>query len=437
MSRRIISVRRGNSVQQRIQNPVQDIDALRLIPATDVVDKAIILVEDAAALYRYDYHGTGVDDGVTIIEPTVGTGRWFLLAGGGGSGAALDIDQVDFDFPPIHSKSLQQMQRAQDDLSIVDIILWMPSTPTSAGIYDLKVRGAGNDLLNVVPEDLKSYAGATFHSLPLTTVDPAFLDLAVGAPIEVEVESDDSDLVAKGVRIFIVYTTDAAGLPPFSGQQYSVLMEDPASTPVWQCLRQSWVCDDFTIDSFSGPGLLEVGDTLLNPGFTASYAYTPDTVKVQDDQGGSLQDFTGTPGAFNYLDTYTKNLYGDTVVWNMSADDSIQADTAQASTQWVQRLCYGPSVTGTIDEAFIEALANNPLATTKSRTFAVTAGAGEYIWYCFRSAYGAATFFVGGFEGGFSKVATVSVMNAFGFSENYDVYRSDNVALGTTTVEVV
>ena len=78
------------------------------------------------------------------------------------------------------------------------------------------------------------------------------------------------------------------------------------------------------------------------------------------------------------------------------------------------------------------------LDNNRSQTFTVSAGAGEYIYYAYPSSYGDATFTVGGFAGGFSKLhggATAHV-NIDGFSETYFIYRSDNASLGSTTVVV-
>lgn len=76
------------------------------------------------------------------------------------------------------------------------------------------------------------------------------------------------------------------------------------------------------------------------------------------------------------------------------------------------------------------------LQSNKAKTFDVTTGSGQYIWYAIPSRYGTPSFNVGGFDGGFSKVSTVSYTNPSGYTENYDVYRSDNANLGKKTVKV-
>lgn len=85
------------------------------------------------------------------------------------------------------------------------------------------------------------------------------------------------------------------------------------------------------------------------------------------------------------------------------------------------------------DSAFILSLTKG-LQGSKAKTFTVTAGALQHIYYAIPSRYGTPSFKVGGFEGGFAKVATVEFTNASGYAENYDIYKSDNPGLGNTTV---
>jgi hypothetical protein len=450
MSRRIIGVRRGNSVHERIQRPVQDIGELRLVPTTDVVDKAVIIVEDSGGFYRYDYTGTGTDDSSNIIEPTVGPGRWFLMNGIISSPAGKDTERYRYSLPLVYgNQTIVDLDWAHEDFDIVGIQMYQGSVPVSAGVVNLRVRGGGNNLLGLTEIDLKGFAAGSVIDLPITATTPN-LGLSEKDIIEVELESGDIDLVGTDLFVVILYETTVVanggggggGLPPTSGDQYAVLMEDPADTPVWQCLRESWICPDFAILSFSltGGTFIELGDTLLNPSFTATYSLPPTTVTVQDDEGGPIVDVSGTPNAFSYTGSYQKLIYGENVQWTLTADDGVQADTFGRTATWVQRVYYGVATDpGPITEAFIKAGLSggaSPLASSRARTINVTAGAGEHIWYSFRDAYGDATFTVGGFSGGFSKVATISITNGFGIAENYQVWKSDNVALGSTTVVV-
>lgn len=95
-----------------------------------------------------------------------------------------------------------------------------------------------------------------------------------------------------------------------------------------------------------------------------------------------------------------------------------------------------------IDAVFLNTLKKS-VADGYARTFTVDAKAGQYIWYACPTKFVAVlennvtpTFNVGGFDGGFSKVATFDFTNSVGYTEEYQVWRSDNVGLGSTTVVV-
>lgn len=87
------------------------------------------------------------------------------------------------------------------------------------------------------------------------------------------------------------------------------------------------------------------------------------------------------------------------------------------------------------DSAFILSLSKG-LQASKAKTFTVNAEAGQHIYYAVPSRYGTCGFNVGGFDGGFAKAATIEFTNASGYAENYDIYKSDNAGLGSTTVKV-
>lgn len=101
------------------------------------------------------------------------------------------------------------------------------------------------------------------------------------------------------------------------------------------------------------------------------------------------------------------------------------------------KVYYGAAASPeSVNSAFLLGLANGVMTGSRARTFSVNAGANQYIWYAVPARYGACTFKVGGFDGGFEAAQTVSVTNASGHTENYYVYRSTNAALGNTSVTV-
>ena len=87
--------------------------------------------------------------------------------------------------------------------------------------------------------------------------------------------------------------------------------------------------------------------------------------------------------------------------------------------------------------ALINNLQNSFLGSSRNATITVDAAVGDYILYAFPSSFGSPTFSVGGFAGGFHRIATnVAITNQFGISLNYDIWQSDNSGLGSTTVVV-
>ena len=76
------------------------------------------------------------------------------------------------------------------------------------------------------------------------------------------------------------------------------------------------------------------------------------------------------------------------------------------------------------------------LQATRSKTFTVTAGEDQYIYFACPSLYGTPTFKVAGFEGGFSLLASQSFTNSSGYTEGYQIWRSTNTNLGKQTIVV-
>lgn len=236
------------------------------------------------------------------------------------------------------------------------------------------------------------------------------------------------------------YPSGGSSLPALAGVVGAVLVEDPVGTLIFRRLTQSDIDPDFAINSFNtGIGLIEVSDTVATPAFTASYVRTPDVANLTDTEGTPIKDVSGSPTAFTSNGTFQKNAINATVTFTLSASETATggSDTANRTLTWAPRTFWGPDVDGLSTEADIEALPSSALDTNRARSFTVTANAGEHIYYAYPDAYGAATFTVGGFAGGFVLVSsTISVTNPFGFTTNYRLYKSVAAGLGTTTVTV-
>ena len=73
---------------------------------------------------------------------------------------------------------------------------------------------------------------------------------------------------------------------------------------------------------------------------------------------------------------------------------------------------------------------------TFRNTFNVSCGDGQYVYFAIPTRFGTPTFSVGGFSGGFVKVSTLDFTNKFGYTEPYDIWKSENSNLGKITVVV-
>jgi hypothetical protein len=205
MSRRIIGVRRGDSVQERIREPVQNLAGLRLVPTNDVNDKAVVVVEDTGGLYRFNYEGGGADDGSLVIEPTAGPGRWLLM---NPSGTSLGSERLRFSAPVLADSIITQTDWPVDNITVIGIQVYVDVQPATTGVYELTITGNGNNLLQAPNIDLTSLTAGTIHTFPLTSTT-ADLDLAALVLIEMEFESDNVDLTGSAVELAIVYQLTA------------------------------------------------------------------------------------------------------------------------------------------------------------------------------------------------------------------------------------
>lgn len=150
----------------------------------------------------------------------------------------------------------------------------------------------------------------------------------------------------------------------------------------------------------------------------------------------STTELTGSAATqWNGVKTQEKASGTITVFLHVKDDRGAEA-TKFGVVQWLNGVYTGAAVVpSTIDSAFILTLTKS-LQSGKGKTFTVNAATGAYIWYACPVRYGTPTFNVGGFDGGFSRVATFDFTNSSGYAERYQVWRSDNAGLGSTTVKV-
>lgn len=184
---------------------------------------------------------------------------------------------------------------------------------------------------------------------------------------------------------------------------------------------------EIVVGTFSAsPSTAEVGSTVSSVALSWVVNKTP-TELTLDGAALSVEATSETvTGAFTSNKT-----------WTLKATDERGATSSKtASLSFLNGVYYGVATEpAAYDSAFILGLTKT-LRSSKLTSFSVNAGSGQYIYYCLPKRMGTCSFKVGGFDGGFSLVDTISFTNASGYTEDYYVYRSDNAGLGQTTVTV-
>lgn len=183
------------------------------------------------------------------------------------------------------------------------------------------------------------------------------------------------------------------------------------------------------------PVTAETGSTVNNILIRYTFNKKPETI--------TINDVPITPAVSGTYELSNQNLtkennrnYNLNVTDKGSPSHSSVTITRVATVQFYNRICWGASeIPQTLNSEFVRNL-DFALSGSKSRTFTVTAGAGQYIWFALPVSIGQVNFKVGNFDGGFNPPDIISVADAGGEAVNYYVYRSTNANLGKTTVVV-
>lgn len=180
----------------------------------------------------------------------------------------------------------------------------------------------------------------------------------------------------------------------------------------------------------STPSVVEVGSAINSVKLTWATNKSPTALYLD----GEAQAVSG--GTINLTNLgLTASSPSWTKKWTLKAvDERGKEVTKTATLSCNNNVYYGVAAYLTLESA--ATLLTAVLTGTRERTLNLSAAAGQYIWYCVPVRLGACTFTVGGFDGGFDLMATLDVPNASGYTESYNVYRSANAGLGSTTVEV-
>lgn len=180
-------------------------------------------------------------------------------------------------------------------------------------------------------------------------------------------------------------------------------------------------------------GDYEIGATVSNPRFT--WSYNKAIVNQNLKAGGSVLPLDDQQ-AREYA--YTGDITSNTTFTISGSDNKAKSCTRTGSFNFKHKRYFGVAeVPAEYNSDFILGLSGKEFCTGRTKSaFSLTAGAGQYMFYCFPATYGTPTFNVGGFDGGFELAATIDFTNASGNTTSFVIWKSENANLATQSIIV-
>ena len=136
----------------------------------------------------------------------------------------------------------------------------------------------------------------------------------------------------------------------------------------------------------------------------------------------------------------SQRTYTDTGAWTsnrsytLSTTDGQTPANGNTGITFSNKRYWGTSVNSTLSDAQIIAL-NSEFANSRNQSRTITA-AGEYVYFSYPAAWGAASFTVNGLPNTAWVLTVISFTNASGYTSSYNLYRSLNLLTGTYTIVV-
>ena len=198
------------------------------------------------------------------------------------------------------------------------------------------------------------------------------------------------------------------------------------TTEEFEAFKDELTYKPIKIESFSpDDSIFEKGQTVTSVTLRWSLNAVPKTQKLDGETvSGRSKTFTGS--------------WKSATSWRLDVTDEKGAsDYATTSIDFYSRVYYGTSSYSSIGEEVIKSF-TGVLRGNKESSIILTADEGEYIYYCHPTSYGLCGFIDAftGFPYAFEAPQIVSVTNAFGYTENYYVYRSTYAIKGKAKITV-
>ena len=256
--------------------------------------------------------------------------------------------------------------------------------------------------------------GIKISELPITEVAQGYIPIV-------------QDFITKKISIDTLINTTVQGFEEYIDNKMRYTNPISETITDYKTALDYLLYYDLTISlSCNQPTNLEVGESLNSITFT--WSYNKDGISFQSFNSENIRDLS--------IREYTYNIPLSTnKTFTLMATDERKTFSKSISFNFKHGRYWGVNAKEILNNSDIASL-NKELSNGRGKTFTVSCGEGLYIYYCYPMSWGAATFSVGGFVGGFELVDTVSFSNSHDYASDYYVYRSTNHSLGNTTVTV-
>ena len=199
--------------------------------------------------------------------------------------------------------------------------------------------------------------------------------------------------------------------------------DNPSITTVGEALDQL-LYKELTIKSKVTPNIAERGEII--PEVEFSWEYNKNIISQKLDNIDISPDIRSITLS-NIRQTISKSLW---------ATDGKSTKTTTMAIQFKLASYYGVSNKTTITSDDIINSFTRDFNFQKGSSVTITAQDNQYIYFMLPKSMGQVQFYVGGFEGGFQVVDSNFQFTKNGATNSYILYRSDNLGLGTTTINI-
>ena len=190
---------------------------------------------------------------------------------------------------------------------------------------------------------------------------------------------------------------------------------------------------DMTISmSVSAATTQEVGATVND--LVVNWTYSKSKVTSQSLNGVNLTDLNQR--SYTETQPITANK-----TYTLKANDGKKDFTKSVTISFQRKVYWGVgdvASAGAVNSEFVLGLSGSKFAGSKSAvgTISANAGAGQYIYYVQPATWADPVFNIGGFDTEFEKLATFDFTNASGDTTSYNVFKSGQAGLGSTSMAV-